>query len=274
MLFAPNKKFQIAVALASLFAITTVNADATLHFKSGLGQNKETHNVIYIKDSHINLSQGQNNTGQNYSVFDAAGEKIIHINPQQKAYMIMDKATVTAQVAKMKKSIEMMRAQMEEKLKTMPPKQQQMMRKMMESQGLGPASQIPAKPAKKHVTTGKSDSIEGISCAIIEVYTDNIKSEELCVTKETKLGLSTKDAQAVVSMKKFMNYMAKSARNVMPNQATEEEFDGLPIRTRSYDKEGKLRNEIVLGSISKSAVKADKINIPAGYKQMDTAQMH
>ncbi len=73
------------------------------------GANKETHNMIFIKDQHINLSRDVSNTNQNYSIFDAKGEKIIHVNPQQKAYMQMDKATIDEQVSKMKKSIEMMR---------------------------------------------------------------------------------------------------------------------------------------------------------------------
>ena len=68
--------------------------------------------------------------------------------------------------------------------------------------------------------------------------------------------------------------MAKSARSAMPNQAIEEEFEGLPLRTRSYDPKGALVNEIVLESLDKSPINADKITIPNGYKLVDTPQMH
>jgi|GEM_PF-1676173 len=275
-MFSPlNKKLLSAVLFTgSIFSAASVIADATLHFTRGTGAKKETHNMIFIKDLHINLSQGANGTAQNYSIFDANGEKIIHVNPEQKAYMVMDKATINEQVSKMKKSIEMMRAQMEERLKTMPADQQKMMRKMMEAQGLGPASKEPPMPQKSHIKTGKWETIAGIGCEIVEVHTKQTKSEELCVASETKMGLNANDAKAVVAMKKFMNYMAQSARDIMPNQNTEEPFDGLPIRTRSYDPKGNLVNEIILDSISKDSVAADKIAIPDGYQLVDTPQMH
>lgn len=277
MLLKMHLKKSLSITLLSgafgMFSLPLF-ADATLHFKRGQGANSETHNLLFIKDQKIHLSQSENATGQNYSLFDAKSERIIHVNPKEKAYMVMDKPTIDKQVAKMKQSIEMMRQQMEEKLKTLPANEQKMMRKMMEVEGLGPKGKAPPKPKKQHNKTGKFETIQGIRCEIVEVLTNHQKSEELCVSKETEMGLTASDAETLIAMKKFMNYMAQSARNAMPNQSTEENFDGIPIRTKSYDRKGKLVGEIVLGGFSKQAIKAEKVKIPDNYKQVDTPQMH
>ncbi len=69
-------------------------------------------------------------------------------------------------------------------------------------------------------------------------------------SKETQLGLDNVDAQAVIGMKKIHELlMAKSGpQSYTKSKAVEEEFEGLPIRTRPTNLQGALINEIILES--------------------------
>lgn len=254
----------------SLIVSTNLFADAIISFKQSGSLAETQTNQIYIKDKRINLTESQNPNDE-YSIFDANKNELIHISPEHKAYMVVDQKKLKQQMGQMKQKMDMMMAQMRERMKNLPPEQRQMMEQMMAKQGMDPQMMVkpPKMPERKMVKTGTTEKISGISCKVIKVMIENRLAEEHCIARESQLPISEQDRQTIAAMRQFMSSMADQAKNIMGDMGGDSslKFDGVPVRTRHYSPDGTMVYENLLQSISTDSVDQSKINIPAGYRE-------
>jgi len=268
----------IIIFLSQFSLSSTIYADATLHFKdsSNLSSNSSSNqspnsssklnsnNSIYIKSGNIRFSDSSTKKGE-YSIFDSNNHKLIHINPAHKAYMEIDENTIDKQMSGMKQQMDKMIQQMQQQMKDMPPEQRQMVEQMMGN--LNTNSKLPAipqTPNKQQLKTNKTDTIAGINCNVTDIMIDGIKTEELCIADENFFNISDDDKKTITQMKDFINVLSNKAKS-FTGQSVMEQYDGVPIRTRNFDRMGRLVLETVLVSISTNTVSNDKIAIPTGY---------
>ncbi len=256
------------IALSSSTLISNISADTTLHFKQAGKQATDQSETIYIKNGKIHFSESDTNEGE-YSIFDSQNHKLIHVNPARQAYIEIDENAIDQQMGEMKQQMDKMMAQMKEQMKNMPPEQRAMMEKMM-GQG-GPSGQMPAMmqnmPKKQQINTHKTDIIAGIKCDIVEIKVESKIIEELCVASEEQFNIAANDKKALKEMNKFINKMAEKASSFTGEKAMTQQLDGVPIRTREYDRMGKMVYETTLHSITTDSVSHDKVSVPATYKK-------
>ncbi|MFK5987062.1 MAG: hypothetical protein QM479_16765 [Pseudomonadota bacterium] len=254
----------------SQFAISTnMSADTTLHFNKKAEQHSSQSNSIYIKDGKIHFSEAPGKDSE-YSIYDSNNNKLIHINPAQRAYIEVDQNTIDQQMSSMKQQMEQMMAQMQEQMKNMPPEQRKMMEQMMAQRGVTPGKMpgmMPQMPKKEQYNTNKTDVIAGVKCNIIEMRIGSQRIEELCIANENQFAIDASDKQTIKQMQIFINKMAQKASSLSGQESATKQFDGVPIRTRQYNEIGKLESETILVSVSNQAISSGMVSIPAGYKK-------
>ena len=261
-----------AVMIMSISGSVVLHADTAFHFKETGIKNKTTDNTIYIKDGKMLFSDAGSNSGE-FSIFDSSKKRMIHISPQQRAYMIMDEQTIDMQMNSMKQQMDTMMAQMKEQMENMPPEQRKMVEQMMAQQGAMPpgiasGDNASSVPQAKKINTGRTLKIAGISCRISNIMYGSKIAEEQCIADEKDLNINLRDRETVQEMKQFMKNLSSKATSIMGSDAgMPDDFDGVPLRTRHFDKSGKLVYESVLQSVSKDKINPDKLSIPAGYKE-------
>lgn len=156
---------------------------------------------------------------------------------------------------------------------------------MLERMGVDPAemkAQMDATRAKLAASrrwqdsvatpTGKTRTIDGISCAEIEVHLGVSLIERRCETEPAALPLDARDAKGMERGVARLTQMAQTWRPLgeqVTGRQVQDEHHGLVVEKVCYatDRDGKLREtgRATLG-IEKRAVASDAFEIPDGYK--------
>lgn len=236
-------------------------SDATVVYEQTAGTNKNR-NTMQIKDGKIRFTPP--NQGNSYSLYDSHSGAITHVDSSQRKYLSMDEQAIAEQAKKVKLQMDNMRAQMQAKIKTMPPEQQKQAELMMQ-QHLPPADSNQPAPQVEQKKTARSQTIANIQCTVYESYVDGVKANEICITSADKLGLSSADTQALMSMQGFMKRMQKVAQNMMGSNVPMADIEGVPLHTRLYGPNGAVTLETRLASISTEPLSADTVTLPADY---------
>jgi uncharacterized protein DUF4412 len=231
---------------------------------------------VYVETVNHNIATGSTQPKQQIYVQDGSGlfvdpegrsslikgDTLYIIDPTEKSYIVMDKATMEQVAKKLSDAV----ARMKEQMAKLPPEQRAQMEQMMGSAGMGDAS----KPRTVDVAnTGKSDKVDGRSCKIWDVTRDGELDEQICVVGYSELP-GKENFQAVFGkFAKIFEDMAKSVpmlSGMMANEfSAQAKVGGFPVRQRSYEN-GKLASEETLvKSWREEAIPASKFEIPAGY---------
>ena len=121
--------------------------------------------------------------------------------------------------------------------------------------------------------TSRTETIAGIQCTVHESYVSGIKVNEICMTESDKMGLSTQDANALMSMQEFMKRMQKVAQKMMGSNVPTADLQGVPLHTILFAPDGSVKMETRLASVSTSAINSDKVTLPADYTAIPMPQM-
>lgn len=173
---------------------TAPQADSTLRFSAGDGQ---TPNTMYVRDGKVRM-EGAGGA----SIFDTGAGRMVMLNEQQRAYRVMDDASMKEQLDAMSAA----RQQMLEKMKSMPPEQRQMLEQRMP----GFAAESKAAPKITTRDTGKADTVAGIPCRVHEALQDGKAIGTACIATREDLGMSAADFKA---LKDMFAYTQKTARH-------------------------------------------------------------
>lgn len=169
-----------------------------------------------------------------------------------------------------KKGVDQLSSQlgaMMKQLEAIPPQQREMMEKMMKGK-------IPGmkEPPKMRVEVGATEQVGDYPCTIHTLYADGEKMSEVCAADES-VGAEIAEAMgAFHAMAEFAQELMKVVQEMpfanmiqMPYQEMDK-MGGFPIRTRSFDGNGKVVRETTLKSITRRDVEEELFAIPKGYK--------
>jgi len=249
------------ISIISQFLVSSIYADASLHFKNNNSQNDS---IIYIKDGKIRFSDSRGQSSE-YSIYDSNINKLVHISPARKSYIEVDPDTMNQQMDAVKQRMNAMMAQMKEQMKNIPPEQRQMMENMMSQKMNGQMPNMPQAPQKEHLKTGKTEVIAGIKCEVIKVQLRNIIKEELCIANEQQFSIKDSEKQTIRQMVLFFKELSQKSAAIMGANSMFDQFDGVPIRTIEFNQRGEVISESTLNSISQSNFNSDLISIPTNY---------
>ena len=134
--------------------------------QTAAAQNKSRESTTYLKGKRIRTE-----TEGRIWVLDFSKGMLMTINPTSKTYTEMSLKDLKEAQKQAMEWMKSLRAQMEEKMKTMPPESRAVMQKKLDSM---PAEMFgEEKPAKITVkATGKKETINGFACKEYEVYED------------------------------------------------------------------------------------------------------
>lgn len=249
---------------ASLFAAATASAGVHVENVTRNIQTKAPDgapHVTLIQDGAMKASSGK----QNSMIIKA--NLITIVDDGKKTYMQMTKEEMKKMASQASAAIN----QMQEKMKNMTPEQRAMMEKMMGGSLPGglPSDKPDVWDAKN---TGKSDTVEGHKCAVWNLSRNGKLFEEMCVVPFKSLP-GKEDVEK--SFKELAEAFSEFTKGIDMGNSVQvrTQIDGYPVRTRSYDANGKLRgNETVLTKWVEESVPASAFEVPKGYTKKEMPQ--
>ena len=270
---------RIAVVLFSAFLASVIHAGSIYNishipYKNGV-KGSEISTETKVEGSNLKM-QIPDDSGEDRSEIIYRGEekKMIIVDHQRRTYMEVDEQFFAQISAQLNQAM----AQMEAALANVPPAQRQMMEEMMKKnmpQGMaGPAS-MPKVEVKE---VGDGERINGVDTTHYEVYEDGARVAEHWVASWASLDGSLEMATAFMEMSSFFSDMIKStanspmgaamAKNVSANWFGQlDEMDGLPVRTKSYDRYGALEGVSNFKSSEEKDIDPAEFLPPPGYRK-------
>ncbi|MEP1742473.1 MAG: hypothetical protein ABJI60_11655 [Kangiellaceae bacterium] len=234
------------------------------------GQN-EADSTMLIQGNKLRMSYFDKSDSSNSDIiFNHQSQSMMAIDTEEKSYMVFE----AAHLASVKAKMDAVKQQMEAQLAKMPAEQQKMMREMMAGKlGIGKPKE---KPTKKIVKTDNTGSAAGFDCQYVEVYSNDVKKRELCITPWSKL---TNGGEVKTAMQGMMSFFEKVMDSVgqfaqddnMPFSEINE-LGGFPIIYKEY-KNGKITEQSKLKSINDESITEELFNPPKGYKKQSLNDM-
>jgi len=155
--------------------------------------------------------------------------------------------------------------QMEEQMAGMSEAQREQMKAMMSRMGKKmPQGQ---KEAVRYQARGDAGSAAGISCRWYEAYEGARKVREICLADPGAIGMPSGDAATMKAMQGAMKAMVNRLGGAGMFQ--DDMPEGLPIRVRHFNANGKLTSEQEVARISHDALDSGLFEVPEGYKRQE-----
>ena len=203
-------------------------------------------------------------------IYKGESREMIMIDHDDKTYVVLDEATMSALAAQLGQ----MMSQMEEQLKSLPPDQREQMKQMM---GMGGGSTYVEPVLKK---TGKGE-VNGISCEKIDVLKGAEKVRQYCVTPWSGIEGGQEMMSLMMQMADSMDKMIKSFTTPGNPLGAQMEFEenvfsqlkelnGFPVETIDYD-EGETESISTFTSSKKVSVDSSEFAPPSDYAKQSMA---
>jgi hypothetical protein len=263
--------FVLAVFVSSLAAGTGV-VIVTTHTTTAQPEDKTT-NKTYVDSDRMRM-ETQAMGGMQIVIFRQDKGLFWIIDQKGKTYMEITKQDFQQMKAKMNEA----KAMMDERMKSLPPEQRQMMEKMMQGRGM-PAMQ-PAgtiKTTYKKVASG--EKVNQWVCAKYEGYREDNKVKEVWTTDWKSLGLTPESFKVMKDLGEFFEDFAKDMASSFDKIGSEEwekeqGYSGIPVKTLSYA-DGKLRAATEVTEVKQESLSAALFDLPEGLtkKEMPYKQM-
>ncbi|HEU4623403.1 MAG TPA: DUF4412 domain-containing protein [Steroidobacteraceae bacterium] len=183
------------------------------------------------------------------------------LDPANKSYRKIDKATVDQMAAKLAEA----RKQMQAAMANMPPERRAMMEKMMGQ--LGGAANDGAKRTLKK--TSRKETVAGIECTVWEASVGGEKVEELCAAPAASVTGGAEMMKTMREVGEMLKGFTKSfgaGSQIDGNWRDMETLNGVPVLTRDFSG-GKVTSETRLAVARKESIPADRFEVPAGYTE-------
>ncbi len=267
-----NHPAVLLLGASSFFCSQAVFSDATIIYKQISGTETSS-NTMQIKNGKIRFTPP--NQSNNYSLYDSKTGTITHVDSDKKHYLSMTEETMMQRAKQAKKQMDAMRQLMKEKMKDMPPEQRKQVEKMMNNhlsrvgdeivgeERVG-EERVTAKAEQKK--TSRTNTIAGIQCSIYESYVNGTKINEVCMADAEKMGITAQDAEALISMQKYMKRMQSV---ISGNNMPVSEIKGVPLHTRLFAADGSVKMETQLEKLSTDNISSVKMSIPADFSLME-----
>ncbi len=198
------------------------------------------------------------------------------LDPTDRSYHVMDKATMEQLSARLKQKRAERRAQMQVELSKLAPEKRAATEAKLAQQGLGPEG-----PPRQQVDardTGKAESINGRPCHVWDIVRDGALDEQYCVAPFASLPGGDEIQALMRSYEGFFEQMAElmsgpvggSARDTMRDEfALWKKLDGFPLVTRGYAHGVLESSETVVTTWKSKTVPGAMFDVPSSYTKRD-----
>jgi hypothetical protein len=246
----PSLRFILlaAVTTAPLLVAGRAQAGVTLVTQRGT----DTPSTMYLDGDKMRMehSGGKERT----VVVDAANKRVLMINELERTYSEMTEADLK----RIGEMVAARRAQMQERMKSMPPEQRKRMEALMGGKDSKPSD-------LKFERMGAKKTINGFSCEMYRVLQDGTPREEDCIAPWNSSQVQKSD---FAGLRKFADEMVQQTGSMSSGAGRHmiEQFDkfpGFPVSRHPLEP-GDHQDEQVK-SIKRGAIPAEKFAAPAGY---------
>ncbi|HET7314148.1 hypothetical protein [Salinisphaera sp.] len=237
-----------AAGAAAVLGLATVagvaSADTTLTYVGASGQYK-----VYITPDAVRID-GDGSGWQLYKKDDPA---IFSVSPSDRTYTRLDKDTA----GEIRHQLDALRARIENRLQQIPADRRPAARAAM-------AEKIPALDGGSQSVgldhTGATDTVDGISCNVIQIVRDGRPANKMCVAEAGALGISDDSFDTVKSMFALLHDMLEST-GLEGIGLPYRDLSGMPVRF--VDSVSGERRE--LAAVSHDPIADRRFAIPDSY---------
>lgn len=201
-------------------------------------------------------------------IYQSDRRELIALDHTLQAYYVFDQATMDMMAAQVKSALE----QTEAALEAMPPEERALAEQMIQR----PVDEERPRSRHKLVATGKSDTIAGFGCKYYDVFQDDRKIRDICMTPWKDIPQGREASKAMMELAGFFERMRKAFEgsgglNLMDRQQEMftymEELDGYPVLSHDFDESGEILSESRLKAARKQKIEATMFEPPSGYQQ-------
>lgn len=207
--------------------------------------------------------------GAQVMIFRADQEVLWILEPAKKVYREMTKADLE----RMATQVNDMMAQMQERLKNLPPEQRAMVESMMNrGMGGGMPTETPSKTVYRKVAS--NEAVGEWSCDRYEGTRDGEKRWDVWTAGWSEVGLSADAFAAFQGLSEFFSTLSQQFGDDMlqVGPGLEQAYEGLPVRRISYrDGSPHMRHEIT--EIADESVDDGAFIVPTDYTKLDMPTM-
>lgn len=252
------RKLVLGVGLgAALLFPLRAHAGLTVTTQKG----SEPVGTLYLESDHFKADEPKGERATSV-IIDPTAKTVTMVDATNRTYTEMTEEDRKRMKAKM----DAMRAQMQERMKNLPPDQRAKMEAVM-----GPGAADDAKAHDwKFESMGQKKTINGFACEMYRVSEDGKVREEQCVSPWSA-GLVKKSDFA--GIQKFAESMMDDFGGTRGHSGSifsrVEKAPGIPISRVPIEENGQRGEEEQIKSIKRGSIPASVFAIPAGYTKKD-----
>ena len=216
----------------------------------------------YAQSGKLRIDTGDTQDG----VVIFRDDTIYMIDPQEKSYIVMDRAGMKRMAEQINPALQMLQQQ----LANMPPEQRAQLEQML-GQKMPGSGKAPKREIRK---TSRTATVSGHSCTYAEVVQDGALVAEMCVAPATglKAGKELYDVGVKVGamVKEMLEGLDASFLQEMAQSGLDdlERLGGLPLLTRTFES-GKAVEETTVTSIRSETLAESLFDVPSGYRRQE-----
>jgi hypothetical protein len=244
-----SPRLRLALLVAAAAAPLVVGGRAQAGVTVVMQRGATATSTLYIDGDKMRAENPGATNHATTVIIDAAGKRFLMINEAEKSYFEMTEAAMKEK-----------RAEMDAKLKSMPPEQRLRIEQMM---GGKPGDKP---PELKFERTGEKKTVNGFSCEMYRVVEGAMPKEEDCLAP---WGAGILQRSDFAGLRKFAEDMAKDM-GVAGRQMFEQfdKYPGFPV-TRHPLEPGQHEDE-QLKSVKRGSIPGAKFAVPAGYTKKES----
>jgi hypothetical protein len=258
------RALQLVSAAVLLLTSGVASAGLTLTYDRKNASGESGTAVMMFEPGRIRMDGmgggGPRGGGRTSSViFDGGAKKITIIDQDKKTYHELTEADAKA----MKERMDGMKAQMAERMKTLPPEQRKQAEEMMNRMGGGGSGAIEI----KYDSLGKKKKVAGFDCEMYKVTIGTFSSSEACIAPWSS-NLVTK-AEAEQFRKSFADLEKMFAGLSAMRSNDWSKAPGIPVEQTHMGQDGKPDSTMTLKSVNRGSIAASQFQVPAGFTKQE-----
>jgi hypothetical protein len=257
--------------IASLAFAVPLMAAVSIVSESATGSRTSTQTILI--DSTRMKSEMTSTSGEGATVLfltDGGRDRMVLLDKTKNEYREIDQQSMAQMTGQMQGAM----AQLNERLKNMPPEQRAMLEKMMKG-SMPPGFGQAAKPDPISYKAVGSTTINGFACTMHEGTRGGEKVVEVCAAQPSQLKVSPADMQVFEKLKQFTAAMTDQVGNFA--RGIDQYFDtgvpGFPVRRVTYSggqvthrSEVKSVGRVNVGDADFSLGSARKVDLMPGQR--------
>jgi hypothetical protein len=256
-----NTAFLVGICLliSPLYA-----ADGILLVQKETGSSGVRTNQIQIEKDRMRIENSGSGERQAF-VFNGAKQVLWIINFDKKTYNEMTKEEIDRLGGQMTDAMATMKAQMEERMKNMPPEQRQRMEEMM--RGRMPGGGAMPSLAKTDYRKVGTERVGKWTCDKYEGYQNNQKKSEVCTVDPKDLGFTASDFEVTRQLAEFFKkLMPQNADQMFSIGKSEDQgFSGVPVKRVVYMGQQQTVSEVT--DVRRESFPASTFEVPSGFQK-------